>query len=137
MLKIALPIAALVVLGAAVGVRNIPTPAARYHAGFAVPEADTQTRDGFVAVRRTDDTGFARLLDAAEASPRTERLAGTVGDGHVSLVTRSRVMGFPDVTNVLRTDDGIAIRGHLVVGRGDMGVNRRRIEGWLRDAGLS
>ena len=137
MLKIAVLLFAVVALGVAIWVRNIPTPAERYHARFAVPEADRRMPGGFVTVRRTDARGFARLVETIAGSPRTARIAGEVEDGHVSFVTRTRVMGFPDVTNVLRMENGIAIRGHLVVGKGDMGVNRRRIERWLRDAGLS
>ena len=140
MLKIAATVAvvtALAALGAAIWARNISVPAARYHEAFALPPEDLQTTGGFVAVRGTDDSGFARLVDVIAASPRTTKLGGRVEDGHVSFVTRTRVMGFPDVTNVIRTDDGLAIRGHLVVGKGDMGVNRRRVEGWLVEAGLS
>ncbi|WP_375262731.1 DUF1499 domain-containing protein [Palleronia sp.] len=136
MLKIIFTTVAVAALGLGIWVRSIAPPA-RYHDRFAVPEADTQTEGGFIAVRRTDEKGFARLVETIAATPRSGRLAGQVEDGHVSFVTRTRIMGFPDVTNVLRTEKGVAIRGHLVVGKGDMGVNRRRIERWLRDAGLS
>lgn len=140
MLKIALTTAiatALAALGVAIWVRSMNIPVARYHDRFEVPQEDRQTQEGFVAVRQTDDAGFAQLVEVIATSPRTTSLAGRVEDGHVSFVTRTRVMGFPDVTNVLRTERGLAIRGHLVVGKGDMGVNRRRIEGWLDEAGLS
>lgn len=137
MLKIVLALVALLVFGGVIWVRNVSPPAARYHDRFTVPEVDTQTPDGFIAVRRTDGQGFTRLVEELAATPRTTKLSGRIEDGHVSFVTRTRIMGFPDVTNVMRTEDGIAIRGHLVLGKGDMGVNRRRIEGWLRDAGLS
>ncbi|SFH22132.1 Protein of unknown function [Palleronia marisminoris] len=140
MLKIAAIIAivtALAALGVAIWVRNISVPVARYHERFEVLQEDRLSQGGFVAVRPTDDEGFARLVEVIATSPRTTSLAGRVEEGHVSFVTRTRVMGFPDVTNVTRTERGLAIRGHLVVGKGDMGVNRRRIEGWLAEAGLS
>lgn len=137
MLKIAVAVVALVALGTAVWSRSVSPAADRYHVRFAAPEVDTRSEGGFVAVRQTDEQGFVRLVETIFASPRTEQLAGKVEDGHVSFVTRTPIMGFPDVTNVLRTEDGIAVRGHLVVGRSDLGVNRRRIEGWLRQAGLS
>ena len=128
---------ALGAVGMGVWGRTTSVSAARYHDSFAVPDEDLQTRDAFVASRSTDEDGFARLIDIIAQTPRTTRLAGRPEEGHVSFVTRTRLMRFPDVTNVLRTEDGVAIRGQAVLGNGDMGVNRQRIEGWLRDAGLS
>lgn len=129
-----LVLAALAAAGAMVWIRAVPVPAETYHAAPEMPApGDHPGRGRFTAVRAVADPAAA-LRDLAariEATPRTVRLAGDPGEGHVSFVTRSRVWGFPDVTNVWTAGQRIAIRGELVVGQGDLGVNRRRIEAWL------
>lgn len=78
-----------------------------------------------------------RLDAVAMETPRTERLAGGPGSGRITYVTRSRLFGFPDYTTVaaLPADGGatLAILARLRFGRGDMGVNRARVEGWLAE----
>ncbi len=137
---------ALIVLiaGFAAYVRLAPSDPARFLRRNAVAEAggvgDYPLEGGFTAVRAPspDDTApLAHLADIAEATDRTQLLAGSVEEGHLLYVTRSKLWGFPDYTNIYLTDDGkIVISGHLRFGRGDMGVNRKRIEAWLLIAGL-
>ena len=79
---------------------------------------------------------MARIDAIARATPRTTVLAGSVAEGRITYVTRSRLWGFPDYTTVERSGDRITLFGRLRFGRGDMGVNRARIEGWLAQAGL-
>lgn len=77
-----------------------------------------------------------RLNDIALATPRTRSLAGSVEDGLITYVSRSRVFGFPDYTTVqvAPTESGsqITIYGRLRFGKSDFGVNRQRIQGWLQ-----
>ena len=91
---------------------------------------------GFTAVRAAPDGTLERLDAIARATPRTERVAGGPETGHTAYVTRTAVMGFPDVTHIWREGDRIAVSAHLVVGGSDMGVNRRRVEDWLSQAGI-
>ena len=69
------------------------------------------------------------------ATPRTRRLAGSVEDGQITYVTRSRILGMPDYTTIAaRPAEGgasVAIYGRLRFGKADLGVNKARIDRWL------
>lgn len=71
----------------------------------------------------------------ALATPGVTILAGTVAEGHVTYIARSRVVGFPDYISVVAyPQDGgtaLAIYGRLRFGRSDFGVNRKRAQRWL------
>jgi uncharacterized protein (DUF1499 family) len=75
-----------------------------------------------------------RLDAAASATPRTSRLAGQ--GAFVTWVTRSALWGFPDYTSVRILPDGsgstVAVFARARFGEGDLGVNRARVEAWLR-----
>lgn len=138
-------LAALVVLAfaAAIYVRLAPLDAARFHQpGRAEGPGDETTMNSFAAARRITTTpeGVLRALDAvARAAPRTEVLAGSVEDGRVTYVTRSRLMGYPDMTTaeVIETAEGplLSLRGQSRFGKSDLGVNRARVVAWLAALG--
>ncbi len=71
----------------------------------------------------------------AGETARTSRIAGSIEEGRITYVTRSAFWGFPDYTTVaaVPVDGGtsVAILGRARFGRSDLGVNRKRIEGWL------
>lgn len=96
--------------------------------------------NSFAAVRDlSGDPGAAlAALDAvAMATSRTERLAGSVEDGFVTYVTRSRLWGFPDFTTVFVTPAAEGAPATLTLwararfGQSDLGVNRTRVIEWL------
>ncbi|MFT5067789.1 MAG: hypothetical protein ACJAXK_001016 [Yoonia sp.] len=92
--------------------------------------ADTELAGGFIAVRPFDgnaDDLIARITQIALATPRTQKLS----DNPLQFVTRSRVVGFPDVTSVDIQDGVMLIHAHLVYGKFDMGVNKARVLDWL------
>ncbi|RPE71626.1 uncharacterized protein DUF1499 [Pacificibacter maritimus] len=76
----------------------------------------------------------------ALSTPRTKLLAGSVHEGRVSYVTRSLLWGFPDVTTIgaqpSETGSQIAMLARLRFGKGDMGVNGKRVAAWKNTAGL-
>ena len=78
------------------------------------------------------DQAAERVAEVALATPRTNVLAGQ-GDW-VTYVTRSALWGFPDYTSVrvLPVDGGsqVVIFARSRFGKGDMGVNRARVEDW-------
>ncbi len=78
---------------------------------------------------------LARFDAIAMATPRTDRLAGSVPEGRITYITRSRGFGFPDYTTVEAVDDGqgarLIIFARLRYGRSDLGVNRQRVSEWL------
>ena len=45
-------------------------------------------------------------------------------------ITRSRLFGFPDYTTAEVRSDGLYVWSRLRFGKGDMGVNAARLNGW-------
>ncbi|WP_417808064.1 DUF1499 domain-containing protein [Thioclava sp.] len=112
---------------------------ARYAVGgLAKPPGDYPETGSFQAARTPSDpvAAMSALDRIIRASARTRQVAGSLEAGHASYVTRSAFWGFPDVTNVWISGDTVQIRGHLVFGSFDLGVNAKRIKGWLDEAGL-
>ncbi|WP_456390472.1 DUF1499 domain-containing protein [Profundibacter sp.] len=76
------------------------------------------------------------LDKVATASKRTRILAGSVEEGMITYVTRSRLFGFPDYTTVQAVTNGqgsrVTIYARLRFGRSDFGVNSARIRNWLK-----
>jgi len=81
--------------------------------------------------------GELAALDAVAVGwPRTTRLAGSVAEGRIAWVTRSRLIGYPDVTTAQIVGTGEAARlclvARQVIGQADMGVNGARLRAWIR-----
>lgn len=129
----------LAVLGLMAFVRLAPMEAARWHVapGVATAPADqVMPMTGAAAVFISTAKGapadvLARLDAVAMATPRTERLAGSVEEGRITWVTRSALWGFPDATTAELRPDGVQVFARLRFGREDMGVNAKRLEAWL------
>lgn len=124
--------------------RFAPSNAERWHkqaypSGMgAIPSAG-----GFVwrqSVTGDAQDVLAKLDAVVQATPRTTRLAGSVGEGQITYVTRSQGFGFPDYATIGiyqgLVEDGdvryLEIYSRLRFGTSDLGVNRKRVEGWLR-----
>jgi len=73
---------------------------------------------------------LARLDAVAMATPRTTRLAGSVAEGRITWVTRSRIWGFPDYTTAQAGPDGLYIYARQRFGKADLGVNAARLRDW-------
>jgi len=136
-----LRLVALALLVAVIGVmafiRLAPSDPMRWH---PMPETITDRDLEGGAMRRVE--GDLAALDAIiRDTPRTRVLAGSVAQGMVTYVTRSRVFGFPDYTTVRQAGEHrvgerqaggmLEIYGRLRFGRSDLGVNAGRIDGWL------
>ncbi|NBR54310.1 MAG: DUF1499 domain-containing protein [Rhodobacteraceae bacterium] len=118
-------------------VRLAPSDPARWHkAPPDLPLGDSAGLNSFVAVRDGDRTILEQLIQIAEATPRTERLAGSAGEGLITFVTRTRLWGFPDYTTIRLQGETLTVYGRARFGQGDMGVNRARVEAWLAAAGI-
>jgi uncharacterized protein (DUF1499 family) len=68
--------------------------------------------------------------------PRVELLRRDLADVQIDYVQRTRLLRFPDLVTVrfIPVDDThstLAIYSRSVYGKGDMGVNHSRVEGWL------
>lgn len=114
--------------------RFLSVPPELYHRkGEAKEVGEYPAPGGHEVVRHVQDADatLAELDAIIRATERTKVLAGSVDEGHLSYVTRSALIGFPDITNLWTDGNRLHLAGHLVVGYSDLGVNRRRIETWL------
>lgn len=137
----------LLVLLFAVWVRVAPTDAAQWHRmPDSIPQSGSETglNSHIAVVRTADQTKIDRLFEAMGSTDRTVIIAGSREDHLVTYETRSKLMGYPDYTTVrLDRVAGEAPIWEIVLyarsrfGKGDMGVNKKRVDGWLRQAGLS
>ncbi|WP_170477906.1 DUF1499 domain-containing protein [Ruegeria arenilitoris] len=119
----------LVVLAGAY-VRLAPSHPDRWHVA-PLGKADRNNRGSVFRVIETGPNGLARLDAIARETPRTRVLAGSVDDGMVTYITRTRVIGFPDYTTAMQDGNTLRIRARLRFGRSDFGVNQARVDGWL------
>lgn len=125
---IILGVVALTLVALLVVFRVAPSDPDRWH---EMPET-VSDRDLDGGAMRTADGDLAALDRIIRDTPRTQALAGSVDEGMITYVTRSRVFGFPDYTTVRQAGDTLEIYGRLRFGRSDMGVNAARIDDWLR-----
>jgi len=133
---------ALAAAGLAFYVRLAPSDPSRWHVD---PLEASDPGAGGVKLAPPDAPVFAappeavmEALDAvAMATPRVTRLAGSVAEGHVTYVARSRLWGFPDYVSVKVLPEPetagatVAILSRQRFGDYDHGVNRARVEAWL------
>lgn len=120
----------LVVATFAAYVRLAPVDPAKWHdlpTGLAPGDGPGR------AVRVVPDDGdtLERLDAIIRDTPRTTVLAGSVDEGMITYITRSALWGFPDYTTVARQGGQIVLYGRLRFGKSDMGVNAKRLDGWL------
>lgn len=123
---------ALAVVSGIAFVRLAPTDVARWHR--AVGDAENTDGAGWSARVVTDGKGLlSDLHQGMLALPRTEWIAGAVGEGRLTYITRSKWIGFPDYTTIERDGDQIKLYGRLRFGRSDLGVNGKRLDGLLEN----
>jgi uncharacterized protein (DUF1499 family) len=94
-------------------------------------EADKQFKAGVMRVVQAGPDGLARLDRIIQAAPRVKLLAGSVDQGMITYVARSKVIGFPDYVTVKQEGDLLKVYSRLRFGRSDLGVNGKRLQGWL------
>ena len=134
MLKYILILLILAAIGGAVFIRFAPSDPEVWHVDPQV-SADQDLAQG---VRRRIPGGEERMAELDRiilSTPRTELLAGSVEEGRITYITRSKWMGFPDYTTIQQDDDVIELYARLRFGQSDMGVNKARVEGWLNELG--
>lgn len=108
-------------------VRLAPSDPSRWH--ISIPnEGDIDLAGGAVRIVPNSPDVFERLIEMMSKLPRTAVLAGTVEEGHLTYITRSKLMGYPDYTTIERSDETIKIFARLRFGKSDLGVNAARLE---------
>ncbi len=138
---------ALGIAGMVAYVRMAPSDPARWHLDPTLARKPTSPNswllraeggDGQAPVYDMSTQRLARLFDSfVTGQPRIRRLAGSAEEGMITYVARSRIIGYPDyiTVRVISLGDGrstMAIWSRARFGYGDGGVNRRRVENWLR-----
>jgi len=113
----------------ALTVRAAPSDPTRWHVAPVGEERDM--KGGVVRVVETGPDGLARFHEIARDTSRTYVLAGSVQEGMITYITRTKGMGFPDYTTVQQDGDTLRIYARLRFGRRDFGVNKARVEAWL------
>jgi Protein of unknown function (DUF1499) len=134
-------------LGLAGWIRLAPDDPTRWHvaldhAGAPKPGPCAEAVRGFSRGARAaclveaDPQALLTRLDLiALATPRTNRLAGAPGEGRMTWVSRSLLLGFPDyiTAEARHTPKGtrLDILSRQRYGNGDWGVNAARLRAWL------
>lgn len=145
MIKTVLILVLLAVAGFMLYVRFTPSDPALWHADpRAVSKPDTPNHwlirpvggDARPPNYRLEAPELAALVDAVVlAQPRTQRVAGSVESGHMTYLTRTPLMGYPDYVSirVYATEMGssFAAFSRSRFGQSDLGANRKRMEAWL------
>ncbi len=91
--------------------------------------------DAMPQVLQMRPADLARRVDEVARADGADLIAGSVEAGHMTYLSRSRLMGYPDYTSVLiePAGDGAMLLAFARsrFGHSDMGVNRARLERWL------
>jgi len=131
-------------LGLMAYIRLAPSDPARWHVDLAAPgfapggnwATFCPAAGSHFAPMGDAATVLSRLDAIAMATPHTTRLAGSPGEGRITWVTRSTLMGFPDYSTaqILSTPQGarFCLVARQRFGGGDWGVNAARIAGWMQ-----
>lgn len=139
-MKLVLIVVFVLIVAAQAFVRLAPSDPSRWHVD---PRSAPDPGEGGVRLLPGEGKTFAvspeALLQAfdrvAMEEPRVSRLAGSVEEGRITYVARSLLWGFPDYVSVtaVPAEGGaqLAVYSRLRFGRGDMGVNRKRLDRWL------
>lgn len=139
-------LAALSALALQAYLRLYPHDFARFHRDRPVPEGGDALRALSTGVtvslgREDPPDAVLRRIDAViRAAPRTRVIAGSVEEGRITYLTRTAFWGFPDLTHVQATPETggtrLLVTARQWLGGYDWDVNRDRVTGWLKDAGL-
>ena len=147
-LKILLIVVVIGLLVTASGMRNVSDDATVWHVDPSTTERTGRPNDYLVAptgltTATPDRDASVHLLPPEEllflfdavVKPTSTVLAGLIRDRHITYVHRTAVLGFPDYITVkaVEMDGGSAliIWSRARYGYSDLGVNKKRIEGWL------
>ena len=139
--------------GLAVTMRMVDDDPSIWHADPATAERTGRPNDYLVApegmaaapadrvakVHDTDPRALLFQLDAVARPAGATVVAGSVDDLWITYVQRSMIFGFPDYISVRAVEveggSALVIWSRSRYGRSDLGVNKKRIDGWLRQIG--
>lgn len=114
------------IVGMAIYIRTAPIDTDHWHQPIH-SEVDNTMKGGAIRILPNSQGAFAALNGALKSLERTEVIAGSADSGHVTYVTRSKWIGFPDYTTLEQSENNIKMYARLRFGRRDMGVNAARL----------
>ncbi|WFE73479.1 DUF1499 domain-containing protein [Roseinatronobacter sp. S2] len=92
--------------------------------------------DAMPPVLQISAQDLAARMDRVATADGAKLIGGSVASGHMTYLTRSPVMGFPDYTSILiePAGDGAMVLAFARArfGRSDMGANRARTKRWMK-----
>ena len=127
--KLLIAIAVLIV-AAGLWVRVVPSDPARWNKALENP-TDQARMGSVVRILSGRAMQMTELEAIIQSTPRTKLLAGSADEGQFTYITRTLFWGFPDYATVWVKDDDLIIYSRLRFGRGDYGVNKTRVDGWI------
>lgn len=112
--------------------RDTPNEALACLPEFCAAEADMPA---LITAKPSGDL-FLSIQQALAQEPGVAQVDADAGQGTLRYVQRSRLLGFPDTINVkvvpaLDGGSAVLLYSRSQIGRGDMGVNRARLERWI------
>lgn len=90
-------------------------------------DVDKTMNGGAIRIIPGAQVAFKDLNEALNSMDRTTIIAGSLEEGLVTYVTRSKWFGLPDYTTLERSQTGIKMFARLRFGRRDLGVNAARL----------
>ena len=120
----------ILVAVAAIWIRLAPSDPARWHKALSDP-VDQESLGSVVRILSGRAIQMPELEEIIQRTPRTKLLAGSAAEKKFTYVTRSLIWGFPDYATVWVNGDDLIIYSRLRYGRGDSGVNKTRVDGWI------
>ena len=95
-----------------------------------VSNSNQLSSKGFVFIKAytgSKDEFYEEITNVALGTPRTLLLS----NDPLQFITRSKFLGFPDITAIDIQDGNLIIYANSVFGRLDFGVNRARVLKWV------
>ncbi|MFC3615931.1 DUF1499 domain-containing protein [Lutimaribacter marinistellae] len=111
-------------------VRLAPSDPTRWHVATEASQ-DRNFDSGAVRVVETGPQGLERFDTVARSAPRTIALAGSVSEGMVTYIQRSKWLGFPDYITAQQDGSTLRLLSRQRFGLRDLGVNARRLDDWV------
>lgn len=146
MIKLILIVVLVGAAGLLAYIRLAPTDPARWHEDPRLVSRPTTPNfhlirmvggDAMPQVFQTTPQELAARMDEIARADGARLIAGTLDAGHMTYLTRTRLMGYPDYTSILIEPAGegamLLAFARARFGHSDLGNNRARLERWIAE----
>ena len=108
-------------------VRVAPSDPNRWHVAIAA-ETESNLAGGAVRIITSGPETLTILNKNMLNRPRIKVFAGSIEQGRITYITRTKLMGYPDYTTIEQSGENIKLFARLRFGKSDLGVNAARLE---------